>query len=125
MSRKSRKTLEAAVEAPAVELEVETPAIEAEAPEAEAPEVVTRSVVPRKWRNVYNHNPLKGTCNDALAIELNAILKSGTLSLVALGELNNVDVQSRWGARNPGMQRMNLGNVLRNRIKRGEHVNLG
>lgn len=126
MSRKSRKTIEAldtAIdggsidEAELAELDVATEALD----EAEA-EVVTRSVVPRKWRNVYNHNALKGTCNDQLAHDLKAALVDSNLQ--ALGELNAIDVSARWGARNPGMRRMNLGNVLRNRIKRGEEVHL-
>jgi hypothetical protein len=90
--------------------------------EAEAEEVVTRSVVPRRWRNVYNSNALKGTCGDQLAYDLKAALES--TSLVALGALNGVDVAARWGRRNAGLQRMCLGNVLRNRLKRGEAVNL-
>ena len=37
---------------------------------------------------------------------------------------NGIDLK-RWKGRNPGMIRMNVGNVLRGRIRRGEYVKIG
>lgn len=128
MGRKT-KTNAAAVEA------VEPEAIEQNnEPQAEAPAapqqdtMVRRSVVPLRWAKAYAKSELKGTCDDALAHQLDAITKTDgkpdRAKIDALGWANGIDVQKRWGERNIGMQRMNLGNVLRGRIKRGEAVTI-
>ena len=89
---------------------------------------VRRSVVPLRWAKAYAANELKGTCGDALAKALVELTQTGGKAdlekIRALGWANGIDVQERWGARNAGMQRMNLGNVLRGRAKRGEPVTL-
>jgi hypothetical protein len=46
-------------------------------------------------------------------------------ALVEVGQANGIDVLGRWGARNAGMQRMNLGNCLRGRAKHGLGVVIG
>jgi hypothetical protein len=111
-----------------------TPAPEAIEPEANATEQTpledattpNRSVVPTRWVKAYAKSTLKGTCDDALAHQLDALTKTdGKADLAkirALGAINGIDVDSKWGQRNAGMQRMNLGNVLRGRAKRGEEV---
>ncbi|RPJ29570.1 MAG: hypothetical protein EHM33_00450 [Chloroflexi bacterium] len=87
-----------------------------------------RSVVPTRWVKAYAKSQLKGTCGDQIAYQLDEITKTdGKADLAkirALGAANSIDVDLRWGARNVGMKRMNLGNVLRGRIKRGEPVHL-
>lgn len=54
-------------------------------------------------------------CGDEIA----ALLKEVDLFKVA--DENNINI-SRWAGKNNGMLRMNLGNVLRGRVRRGEHV---
>ena len=44
--------------------------------------------------------------------------------LVEVADANKVDVE-RWGHLNIGMRRMNVGNVLRGKVKRGEKVVVG
>lgn len=44
--------------------------------------------------------------------------------LKSVGKANGVDT-ARWDHLNVGQQRMNLGNVLRAMVKRGEHVEIG
>ena len=87
-----------------------------------------RSVVPTRWVKAYAQSQLKGTCGDRIAYQLDEITKTdGKADLAKIRELgaaNGIDVDLRWGTRNVGMQRMNLGNVLRGRIKRGEPVHL-
>ena len=101
-----------------------------EAPQTEQAEALppNRSVVPKRWQEVYAKSELKGTNDDRIARALDEATKTAgkadPAKIRAIGELNGVDVERRWGARNVGMQRMNLGNVLRGRIKRGEEVRL-
>lgn len=126
MSKRNRKQ---AQQAEAIE---QTEAVEAAAleatptPEAEAELPPNRSVVPRQWVKAYNANALKGTCGDPIAYKMADATqtdgKPDPAKINALGDLNGIDVQARWGKRNIGMQRMNLGNMLRGRLKRGEEV---
>jgi hypothetical protein len=128
MSRKtSRKPRPAQAEATEANIEaaapVEAPAVDTPV-ETEAP--ANRSVVPTAWVKAYAKNALKGTCGDDLAYKLDALTKTDGKAdhtkIVALGRLNGIEVDLRWAGRNIGMQRMNLGNVLRGRAKRGETV---
>ena len=86
------------------------------------PKKQSKSKVPTKYRKRYaNYN---GTCGDQLSAIL-AEAKKADLSVVEIGEANGVDVLGRWGGRNVGMQRMNLSNVLRGMVRRGEAVTIG
>lgn len=91
----------------------------------EAP--VRKSKVHKNYQLDYAKRALKHTCSDSLAYQLAEIAKPGTgqkEALRALGDLNTIDVETRWGHLNIGMQRMNLSNVLRHRAKKGEEVRL-
>jgi len=104
-----------------------TPASEAQTEPAETTELEpNRSVVPKRWQEVYAKSELKGTNDDriarALAEATKTAGKADPAKIKAIGEMNGIDVEARWGKRNVGMQRMNLGNVLRGRVKRGEQI---
>ena len=121
MSKRNRKTTKPEPQAEAID---QTEAVVAAAEEPELPP--NRSVVPRQWVRAYAKSTLKGTCDDRIAHAMAKATqtdgKPDPAKIVALGEANGVDVLARWGKRNIGMQRMNLGNVLRGRAKRGEPV---
>lgn len=112
---------DAPVEEPAAETPVEQPV---EQPVAKG----RNSIVPLKYKERYGKD---GNCGDELAAALNAAInvgEKGTASLDALvevGNQNGVDVMKKWGERNIGQKRMNLGNVLRGKLKRGEQVVVG
>lgn len=95
----------------------------AKAAEAEAIAKARKSVVPGKYKARYAAAGHAGTCGDELASWLTSATMTPTgVNLGALrfiGSLNGIDVEKRWGHLNPGMQRMNLGNVLRNKAKLG------
>ena len=94
------------------------------------PEPRVGNVVPVKYRAKYGatEGKLKGTNGDELAAVLKAAFEDATgdgakdALLVRVGNQNGVDVNARWGARNLGMRRMNLGNVLRGALRREERV---
>lgn len=92
-----------------------------EQPEVEDKETKTKSVVPTKYRKKYG---TAATCGDQLAAAM-AKAKADGLSPEAIGAQNHVDVTKRWGERNLGMRRMNLGNVLRGKVRNGEAVTIG
>jgi len=126
MSRKSnRKPRPAQAEATEANIEAAAP-VEATPAPVETELKPNRSVVPTAWVKAYAKNALKGTCGDRLAHQLDALTKTDGKAdhakIVALGRLNGIEVDLRWAGRNIGMQRMNLGNVLRGRAKRGETV---
>ena len=87
-----------------------------------------KSVVPSPYTAMYKERGDATSCGDNVASKLKAAIldkKAGGMSLAKLaniGKLNDVDVAERWGHLNPGMRRMNLGNVLRAKAKRGEKV---
>lgn len=86
------------------------------------------SIVKPKYRVRYA--PLNDSCGDEWVGAFNDATKDddGRMSLDALhaiGSQNGVDVAGRWGIRNPGQQRMNLGNVLRARFRKGEAILVG
>lgn len=88
----------------------------------------SNSAVPKKFKDIYKKS--NNSCGDEMARHLAAVVKgpngkvdSGALNKV--GDQNGIDVQARWGGRNVGMQRMNLGNVLRNMIRQGQRVQVG
>ena len=84
------------------------------------------NVVPPKYREQYKeHN---SSCGDDVAEVFKkacADVEDLPAKLAEIGDANDVDVASRWGHLNNGMQRMNLGNVLRARVKNGKRVVIG
>ena len=77
-----------------------------------------RSVAPERYRKRYG---TAGNNGDELA----AMLKEATALVSEIGRQNDIDVEARWGKRNTGMQRMNLGNMLRARLRKGTAVKIG
>ena len=83
-----------------------------------------RSVVPDKYKVRYGK---AGNCGDAFALALAEAAPTEGNQAEALRELatlNGVDF-SRWDHCNIGQRRMNLGNVLRGKFRRGEPVRIG
>ena len=83
------------------------------------------SVVPDSYKIAYGPEQ---SCGDEIA----DLLKGEDVHAVA--KANGIDADDKWGEGrrahgksplNPGMVRMNLGNVLRGRVKRGEYVVVG
>ena len=86
----------------------------------------TKSVIDPKIKKAYGKSQ---SCNDDIAKKLkvhfsNAEDDNDRNRLFAMMcDENGID-GTRWGHLNFGMQRMNLGNVLRGMAKRGEQVNI-
>lgn len=76
---------------------------------------VLKSVVPDSFKQKYGPEQ---NCGDDIAATL------AELDVAIVARQNGIDL-SRWEGKNPGMVRMNLGNVLRGRVRRGEYVVLG
>jgi len=83
------------------------------------------SVVPDSYKILYGKQQ---NCGDDIA----DLLK--TEDVYGVAKANGIDSNEKWGEGrrakgktplNPGMVRMNLGNVLRGRVKRGEYVVIG
>lgn len=95
----------------------------------------TKSVIAPKYKAKYKPN--KDTCGDDFVQTLFTYLHPDGEDvdqklLVKLGKDNGVDVMDLWGhlktkhgAFNVGMARMNLANVLRGKLRRGEDVVVG
>ncbi len=94
--------------------ELEVVMNESTATVAEVEVKVSRSKVPAKYRQAYGK---AGNNGDDIA----AILKGADIAAVALE--NGIDL-NRWAGKNAGMVRMNLGNVLRGMVRRGEKVTI-
>jgi hypothetical protein len=93
-------------------------------------EEVSGSRVKEQYKAAYEMTDLPGTCGDEMAKAFADYVldDEGKLDLgrlIAVGHANGVDVEDRWGGRNPGMKRMNLGNVLRGKFRRFERVEIG
>jgi len=96
------------------------------AEEAKIWQQVLHSVVPDSYKERYG--PAQH-CGDDIA----EMLKGEDIH--EIGAANGINVDAKWGngrivdgevkPLNPGMQRMNLGNVLRGRVRRGEYVIVG
>ncbi len=98
------------------------------------------NVVPKKYREKYGKSQC---CGDALAEVLTGycshevktqtpkgkaktVVRVNLDRVVAVAQANGLQAKlERWADLNPGMQRMNLGNVLRGMLKRGERVTVG
>lgn len=95
----------------------------------------TKSVISAKYKTKYKPN--KDTCGDQLIQPVFDFLHPDgedvdVKRLVKLGKDNGTDVMERWGhlktkhgAFNVGMARMNLVNVFRGKLRRGEDVVIG
>lgn len=78
-----------------------------------------KDVVPSQYRERYKSTG--GTCGDFIATKLQGIAKDGPLDAV---KIENGIERERWSTFNPGMQRMNLANVLRGRFLKGESISI-
>lgn len=78
-----------------------------------------KDVVPSAYRDKYKETG--GTCGDFIATKLQSVAKDGSLDSIKAE--NNIEA-SRWGTFNPGMQRMNLANVLRGQYLKGETITI-
>ena len=92
-------------------IDFQKPVEEIEEEEDERPS----SVVPQKYKQKYG---TKANCGDEVATKMEEVLPE---ELPHLASLNDIDF-NRWAHLNPGMRRMNLGNVLRNRANNGTEV---
>jgi hypothetical protein len=89
----------------------------------------SRSVVPRKYRDQYAKRAVKGTCSDEFAAKFSAACteetEDGTAisprKLRAFAKANGV-WQPSYSGLNVGMQRMNIGNRLRAKIRKGHKM---
>jgi len=144
MKRRRIMTTKKALQAQLAELEIEFPAdatktalealvagISVEDGEEETPKV-SSSAVPEKYKKQYGKGQ---NCGDEMAAVFASTVKTegkvDKKALYKVGDQNGIDVADRWGAGrkegplNLGMQRMNLGNVLRSRVKNGGFVTIG
>jgi len=83
------------------------------------------SIVPNHYKEKYGS---AGNCGDELAAVLAEVSqvdgKASYSRLMDIAKQNGIDF-SRWAHLNIGQQRMNLSNVLRGKLKRGEQVEVG
>ena len=86
--------------------------------EATEEKVVTKSVIDPKIKKAYGKSQ---SCNDDVATRLKQAMEINSLERIAADNGININ---RWEHLNKGMQRMNLGNVLRGMANRGEQVNI-
>lgn len=86
----------------------------------------TKSIVPNAYKEQYAKNG--GTCGDELASALSEMVvidgKTSADKLRKIASENGIDF-ARWEHLNIGQQRMNLSNVLRGKLKKGEAVRVG
>lgn len=80
-----------------------------------------KDVVPSQYRERYKATG--GTTGDFVGVQLQKIGKDGLPALHAVMKENGI-AADRWGALNPGQQRMNLSNVLRSRLFKGESITI-
>lgn len=78
-----------------------------------------KDVVPTHYRDKYKDTG--GTCGDFIATKLQSVGKDGSLDSI---KAENGIERDRWSTFNPGMQRMNLANVLRGRYLKGESITI-
>lgn len=99
----------------------------AKANDVEVPELKTGgNVVPKTYRERYGKEQ---TCGDDMANALKSYVtdkdgKCDPEKLAKVASDNGVDL-GRWANANIGMQRMNLGNVLRGMVNRHQKVKVG
>ena len=90
------------------------------------PGAIKGSVVPGDYQEAYKQHG--GTCGDDMANALKeAVCKDGRTDvklMVKVAQDNGIDL-NRWSHLNVGQIRMNLGNVLRNMVRKGHGVKVG
>jgi len=121
------------------EHDIEIPMLDVE--DDEDDEEVRRNVVPAKYRERYGKDQHTHDDPERVGLDIAQIMKDLTdetvkddkgktrtgcseSALREIAEANGVDF-GRWDDLNIGMKRMNLGNVLRGKYRRGEQVVLG
>ena len=92
----------------------EVDAIREESAEALAKLRAGRTKVGAAWKKRYGK---KAGCGDEVFYAMLAALEDEGETLEAIAKANGEDLQVRWGHLNYGMQRMNLSNVLRARLR--------
>lgn len=80
-----------------------------------------KDVVPSAYRDKYKETG--GTCGDFIATQLSKVSNDGVEALASIKGENSIEAD-RWATFNPGMQRMNLANVLRGRFLKGETITI-
>lgn len=80
-----------------------------------------KDVVPSEYRERYKATG--GTNGDFIATALSKVAEDGIEALGSVKRENNID-KDRWAGFNPGMQRMNLANVLRGSFLKGETIKI-
>lgn len=80
-----------------------------------------KDVVPSEYRDRYKATG--GTNGDFIATALSKVGEDGVEALASVKRENGID-KDRWATFNPGMQRMNLANVLRGSFLKGETITI-
>lgn len=80
-----------------------------------------KDVVPSEYRDRYKATG--GTNGDFIATALSKVAGDGVEALSSVKRENGID-KDRWSGFNPGMQRMNLANVLRGSFLKGETIKI-
>lgn len=80
-----------------------------------------KDVVPSAYRDKYKETG--GGCGDFIATTLSKVGNDGVAALDTVKKENGIE-KDRWSTFNPGMQRMNLANVLRGRYLKGETIKI-
>lgn len=80
-----------------------------------------KDVVPSQYRDKYKATG--GTCGDFIAKKLSEVGNDGVEALTSVKRENGIPAD-RWATFNPGMQRMNLANVLRANFLNGETISI-
>lgn len=95
--------------------------------EDQAPEAAEEGgVVPKKYREKYGKEK---HCGDDVAVAMKEFTTDDKGKLIEdklhkVAKDNKIDME-KYAGMNPGMQRMNIGNILRGKINRGEKVKVG
>lgn len=87
------------------------------------------NIVPEKYRKKYGTPQHCGdemalVFKDTVTVSVDGKDECSEAELIRIADQNGVDI-GRWAHLNKGQRRMNLGNVLRGRLKRGERVEIG
>lgn len=84
--------------------------------------IANKSVVRQPYKDQYRTKGSGQGCGDRLDVAIRDALEGDEASLTKIAKANNIPYV--WQALNRGLQRMNLSNVLRARVKRGESVDV-
>lgn len=84
--------------------------------------VANKSIVRQPYKDAYKTKGSGQGCGDRLDVAMRDALEGDSAALTKVAKSNNVPFV--WAGLNPGLQRMNLTNVLRARVKRGEKIDV-